>query len=150
LFGSGFDLVADRWGGRSGLRSTRAWIVCSGVAKAGSYVCQPPNSKIVLSHNHNDSDAKSGNKLGQNTLGEVAVAKASRYRALASLYRQQAAYSPFNSWHLLGQAERWEHLAEAEISGHFKDRDTTGSGDVLNSGATAGPNDTPWTAIAAA
>ena len=58
--------------------------------------------------------------------------KASRYRALASLYRQQAAYSPFNSWHLLGQAERWEHLAEAEISDHFKDCNTTNCRDVCD------------------
>jgi len=36
---------------------------------------------------------------------------ASHYRALASLYRQQAAYNPAQCWHLLGQAERWEHLA---------------------------------------
>jgi hypothetical protein len=72
------------------------------------------------------------------------VEKASRYRALASLYRQQAAYSPFNSWHLLGQAERWEHLAEAEISDHFKDCNTT------NSGTTANSNDTRWEKIAAA
>jgi hypothetical protein len=78
------------------------------------------------------------------------VEKASRYRALASLYRQQAGYSPFNSWHLLGQAERWEHLAEAAISDHFKDCNTTGFGDVSKSGATPGANDTPWKTIAAA
>ena len=36
---------------------------------------------------------------------------ASQYRALASLFRQQAAYNPARKWHLLGQAERWEHLA---------------------------------------
>lgn len=42
-----------------------------------------------------------------------------RYRAMASLCRQQAAYRPLQSWHLLGQAERWEHLAEAELKAHF-------------------------------
>jgi hypothetical protein len=45
-------------------------------------------------------------------VAEVAMKNASQYRALASLYRQQAAYNPGRSWHLLGQAERWEHLAE--------------------------------------
>jgi hypothetical protein len=40
---------------------------------------------------------------------------------LASLYRQQAAYCPDRSWHLLGQAERWEHLAEQELASHFED-----------------------------
>ena len=43
---------------------------------------------------------------------------ASFYRALASLYRQQAAYNPGQSWHLLGQAERWEHRAEQELVSH--------------------------------
>ena len=46
---------------------------------------------------------------------------ASRYRALASLYRQHAAYDPDKSWYLLGQAERWEHLADREISDHFRE-----------------------------
>ena len=46
---------------------------------------------------------------------------ASFYRALASLYRQQAAYNPSQSWQLLGQAERFEHLAEQELSSHFED-----------------------------
>jgi hypothetical protein len=42
-----------------------------------------------------------------------------RYRALASLCRQQAAYRPLQSWDLLGQAEHFEHLAEAELKAHF-------------------------------
>jgi hypothetical protein len=46
---------------------------------------------------------------------------AAQYRALASLARQTAAYNPDRSWQLLGQAERWEHLAEAELASHFKD-----------------------------
>lgn len=46
---------------------------------------------------------------------------AAQYRALASLCRQQAAYRPHQSWKLLGQAQRWEHLADAEISDHFKE-----------------------------
>jgi hypothetical protein len=78
------------------------------------------------------------------------VEKASRYRALASLYRQQAAYSPFNSWHLLGQAERWEHLAEAEIADHFKNCNATSFRDISNSGTTANSIDTRWETIAAA
>lgn len=42
-----------------------------------------------------------------------------RYRALASLCRQQAAYRPLQSWELLGQAEHFEHLAEIELKAHF-------------------------------
>jgi hypothetical protein len=45
---------------------------------------------------------------------------ASSYRALALLYRQQAAYSPDQSWQLLAQAERWEHLAEQELVPPFE------------------------------
>ena len=30
-----------------------------------------------------------------------------RYRAMASLYRQHAAYNPNESWKLLAQAEHW-------------------------------------------
>ncbi|WP_061026266.1 hypothetical protein [Bradyrhizobium sp. CCH5-F6] len=42
-----------------------------------------------------------------------------RYRALASLCRQQAAYRPLQTWELLGQAEHFEHLAEIELEAHF-------------------------------
>jgi hypothetical protein len=47
--------------------------------------------------------------------------KVRRLRAMGSLCRQQAAYRPDQSWHLLGQAERWEHLAEQELSSHFEE-----------------------------
>jgi hypothetical protein len=40
---------------------------------------------------------------------------------MGSLCRQQAAYRPDQSWHLLGQAERWEHLAEQELASHFEE-----------------------------
>jgi hypothetical protein len=43
------------------------------------------------------------------------------YRALASLCRQAAAYNVDKSWHLLGQAERWEHLAEQELASYLKE-----------------------------
>jgi hypothetical protein len=58
---------------------------------------------------------------------------ASHYRAVASLRRQQAAYRPDQSWQLLGQAERWEYLAEAEIADHFKECNaSTDSSDITN------------------
>ncbi len=46
--------------------------------------------------------------------------KVRRYRALGSLCRQQAAYNPDQSWYLLSQAEKWEHLAEEELAAHFR------------------------------
>jgi hypothetical protein len=78
------------------------------------------------------------------------VANASRYRALASLCRQQAAYNPSNSWQLLGQAERWEHLAEAEIADCFKDCNTTTSRNPAPARATYSANHTRLNGSAAA
>lgn len=44
---------------------------------------------------------------------------ARRYRALASLCRQQAAYRPLQSWELLGRAEHFDYLAEVALKAHF-------------------------------
>jgi hypothetical protein len=81
---------------------------------------------------------------------EVEMKNASHYRALASLYRQQAAYNPSKSWHLLGQAERWEHLAEQELASHFKECNTTSSSDFAMSRATLDANDARLERIVAA
>jgi hypothetical protein len=56
---------------------------------------------------------------------------ASYYRALASLCRQSAAYNPDRSWQLLGQAERWEHLAQGELAAHFKECNADSSSDLV-------------------
>jgi hypothetical protein len=74
----------------------------------------------------------------------------SHYRALASLYRQQAAYSPAKSWNLLGQAERWEHLATQELASHFKECDIAGSSDLAKEGTTPDANDPRWETIVTA
>jgi hypothetical protein len=42
-----------------------------------------------------------------------------RYRAVASLYRQTAAFRPTQRQSLVAEAERWEHLAVAELEAHF-------------------------------
>jgi hypothetical protein len=55
--------------------------------------------------------------------GEVVMAKVRRYRAIASLYRQTAAFRPLQSRSLLGQADEWEHLAMAELEAYFEFRD---------------------------
>ena len=82
--------------------------------------------KLVLSHNRNGSDANRGNKLEYQFQG-VAMKNASQYRAMASLCRQHAVYRPDQSWQLLGQAERWEHLAEDELNLNFKECNATSS-----------------------
>jgi hypothetical protein len=76
--------------------------------------------------------------------------KVRRYRAMGSLCRQSAVLNPLNSWKLLGDAERWEHLAEAEIAFRFKECNTTSSSDAVKSGGSSDTNDARWTMIVAA
>jgi hypothetical protein len=45
-----------------------------------------------------------------------------RYRAVASLYRQTAAFRPIQRHSLLAEAERWEHLALSELEAYFSGR----------------------------
>jgi hypothetical protein len=42
-----------------------------------------------------------------------------RYRAIASLYRQTAAFRPLQRGALLGQAEGWENRALIELESYF-------------------------------
>jgi hypothetical protein len=51
---------------------------------------------------------------------------AEAYRATALLCRQQAAYDPDNSWRLLGEAERWEDLAERILASRRQGRAAEG------------------------
>jgi hypothetical protein len=46
---------------------------------------------------------------------------AEEYRAIALLCRQQAACDPDKSWRLLGEAERWEYLAEQQSASDPKE-----------------------------
>jgi hypothetical protein len=80
----------------------------------------------------------------------VAMENVRRSRAMGSLCRQSAVLNPLNSWKLLGDTERWEHLAEVEIALHFKACNATSSSDLAKSEATPDPNDTRWETIAAA
>ena len=45
-----------------------------------------------------------------------------RYRAIASLYRQTAAFRPLQRGTLLGQAEEWENRALIELESYFTAR----------------------------
>jgi hypothetical protein len=42
-----------------------------------------------------------------------------RYRTIASLYRQTAAFRPDQKWSLLSQAYEYERLAIAELEAHY-------------------------------
>jgi hypothetical protein len=47
-----------------------------------------------------------------------------RYRAIASLCRQTAAFRPVQRHSLLAQAEEWEHQAVSELEVYFKRLDS--------------------------
>jgi len=51
---------------------------------------------------------------------EAVLENVRRYRAIASLYRQTAAFRPGQSWSLLGQATDWELRALAELEFYFE------------------------------
>ena len=57
------------------------------------------------------------------TNGEALLENVRRYRAIASLHRQTAAFRPGQRWSLLDQAEQWEHLALIELEAYFEARE---------------------------
>jgi hypothetical protein len=75
--------------------------------------------KIVWSHFHNDFDAKGRNEFMVKSGKAVMKNVRRRYRAIASLHRQTAAFRPVQRWSLLDQAEQWERKAVAELEGYF-------------------------------
>jgi hypothetical protein len=65
----------------------------------------------------------------------------SRYRAMSSLCRQHAAYNPSQSWKLLAEAERWEHLAATEMSSRAEESRSPGSSDLAKPGVAFAAKD---------
>jgi hypothetical protein len=51
--------------------------------------------------------------------GNAVLENVRRYRTIASLYRQTAAFRPLQRGSLLGQAEEWERRAVAELEAYF-------------------------------
>jgi hypothetical protein len=51
--------------------------------------------------------------------GMAVLENVRRYRAIASLCRQTAAFRPAQKWTLLAQAYEWERLAITELEAHF-------------------------------
>jgi hypothetical protein len=54
--------------------------------------------------------------------GQAILDNVRRYRAIASLHRQTAAFRPCLRWSLLDQAERWEQMALVELEAYFEAR----------------------------
>jgi hypothetical protein len=80
--------------------------------------------------------------------GEAVMEKVRRYRAVASLWRQTATFHPDQRWSLLGQAERWEKLAVAELETYFKVRNS--ADDHYRQLRVATRADAEWEMLAAA
>ena len=55
--------------------------------------------------------------------GETILENVRKYRAIASLYRQTAAFRPLQRHSLLGQAAEWEDRAVVELEAYFELRD---------------------------
>jgi hypothetical protein len=56
--------------------------------------------------------------------GNAILENVRRYRAVASLYRQTAAFRPTQRLSLLEQARDWEDRALAELEGYFGSHET--------------------------
>ena len=54
--------------------------------------------------------------------GQAIFENVRRYRGIASLYRQTAAFRPRQSWSLLEQANEWEARALMELEAYFAAR----------------------------
>jgi hypothetical protein len=63
--------------------------------------------------------ALTNRRQGDLMSGKAVLENVRRYRAIASLYRQTAAFRPLQKWSLLDQAEEWERLAVAELETYF-------------------------------
>ena len=57
--------------------------------------------------------------------GNAVLENVRRYRTIASLYRQTAAFRPDQKWSLLAQAFEYERFARAELEGYFSVRETS-------------------------
>ncbi len=80
------------------------------------------------------------------TNGQAVMDNVRRYRAIASLYRQTAAFRPGQSCSLLGQAMEWERRAVAELEAYFSLCDKA-SDNVVSRAAHYAPAE--WGALAA-
>jgi hypothetical protein len=56
--------------------------------------------------------------------GNAVLENVRRYRTIASLYRQTAAFRPAQRWTLLAQAYEYERLAMTELEAHFTGYDS--------------------------
>jgi hypothetical protein len=83
------------------------------------YRCVVTIWKIVLMHRHR---VLWGTEWGEDVMavnGQAVLENVRRYRTIASLCRQAAAFRPHQRGSLLEQAHAWEERAVAELEGYF-------------------------------
>jgi hypothetical protein len=80
---------------------------------------------------------------------EIPMKSVQHYRAMASICRQRAVFDPQHSWKHLGDAERWEHLAHAEIADRFEECNAA-VGAPTGASPSSASKDTSWDTDAAA
>jgi hypothetical protein len=79
--------------------------------------------------------------------GKAVLKNVRRYRAIASLYRQTAAFRPEQKWSLLAQAYEYERLAVTELETYFSICDSQAHDLLPSTNHRAGE---PWKMLAAA
>ena len=101
-----------RYGGPSALMSITSQQVAN----------HPPLSATLANDFENravHSPARPGRKWRHTLIGKAVLENVRRYRTIASLYRQTAAFRPDQKWSLLAQAFEYERLARTELEGYF-------------------------------
>jgi hypothetical protein len=78
-----------------------------------------------------------GKERGDPNMNGMAILEnVRRYRTIASLYRQTAAFRPVHSGSLLAQAKEWEHRAVAELEAYYEAFCSAASGNAPVHSAT--------------
>jgi hypothetical protein len=100
-----------------------------------------PSPLANFSQIRNDSVLKSVlNNPGAGRLETREMDNLVRYRAMESLCRQSAVFSPLESWRLLAEAEMWHHKAEDEIDSRFREcNGAAPSGAIAKQGSPPDP-----------
>lgn len=95
-------------------------------AASQRFANHPPSlSKLANDFANRPVHSPTDNSNGGGSMSRKAVLEnVRRYRAIASLCRQTAAFRPAQKWTLLEQAFEWERLAITELDTYFTVRDT--------------------------
>src|SRR5579863_600351 len=81
-----------------------------------------PDKQLKTRHGQNRRRPKLTGDCSMN--GKAILENVRRYRAIASLYRQTAAFRPSQRLSLLERATEWESRAIAELEAHFATRES--------------------------